>query len=72
MEVTTLDYEPIRAGMEQAIPYNRHVGLAVTEVAEGRGVVTLPEGEHLHNHVPEAASPAEKSAPARRARSSSR
>src|SRR3954468_2371001 len=50
-EVTTLDYEPIRAGMEQAIPYNRHVGLAVSEVAEGRGVVTLPAGEHLHNHV---------------------
>ena len=46
-----MDYEPIRAGMEQAIPYNRHVGLTVTEVAEGRGVVTLPEGEHLHNHV---------------------
>jgi acyl-coenzyme A thioesterase PaaI-like protein len=51
MEVTPLDYEPIRAGMEQAIPYNRHVGLAVAEVAEGRGVVTLPEGDHLHNHV---------------------
>ena len=46
-----MDYEPIRAGMERAIPYNRHVGLAVTEVAEGRGVVTLPEAEHLHNHV---------------------
>jgi acyl-coenzyme A thioesterase PaaI-like protein len=51
MEVTTLDFEPIRAGMEQAIPYNRHVGLTVAEVAEGRGVVTLPAGEHLHNHV---------------------
>jgi acyl-coenzyme A thioesterase PaaI-like protein len=51
MEVTALDYEPIRAGMEQAIPYNRHVGLTVAEIADGRGVVTLPEADHLPNHV---------------------
>jgi acyl-coenzyme A thioesterase PaaI-like protein len=51
MEVTPLDFEPIRAGMEQAIPYNRHLGLEVTEVADGRGVVSLPERENLHNHV---------------------
>lgn len=51
MEVTTLDYEALRAGFEAAIPYNRHVGLEVGEVGEGRGVITLPDDERLHNHV---------------------
>ena len=51
MEVHALDYEPVRAGLEQAIPYNRHIGLRVTEVAEGRGVVVLPAADNLHNHV---------------------
>jgi acyl-coenzyme A thioesterase PaaI-like protein len=51
MEVIPLDYEAVRAGMEAAIPYNRHLGLSVAEVADGRGVVVLPQEEHLHNHV---------------------
>ena len=51
MEVSELDYEAVRAGMEAAIPFNRHVGLSVTEVGEGRGVVALPAEDHLHNHV---------------------
>jgi acyl-coenzyme A thioesterase PaaI-like protein len=51
MEVTILDYEAVRAGLEAAIPFNRHVGLEVSEVAEGRGVVVLPDDERLHNHV---------------------
>jgi acyl-coenzyme A thioesterase PaaI-like protein len=46
-----LDYEAVASGLNQAIPFNRHLGLVVDEVAPGRGVVTLPEGEHLHNHV---------------------
>ncbi len=46
-----MDYEAVRAGMEAAIPFNRHVGLSVTEVGEGRGVVLLPAEDHLHNHV---------------------
>jgi acyl-coenzyme A thioesterase PaaI-like protein len=46
-----LDYEAVAAGLNQAIPFNRHIGLVVEEVAPGRGVVTLPDGEHLHNHV---------------------
>jgi acyl-coenzyme A thioesterase PaaI-like protein len=46
-----LDYEAVAAGLNQAIPFNRHLGLVVDEVAPGRGVVTLPDGEHLHNHV---------------------
>jgi acyl-coenzyme A thioesterase PaaI-like protein len=51
MEVIPLDYEPVRAGLEAAIPYNRYLGLTVSEVAEGSGVVVLPEEDHLHNHV---------------------
>ena len=46
-----MDYEAVAAGLNEAIPFNRHVGLVVEEVAPGRGVVTLPDGEHLHNHV---------------------
>jgi acyl-coenzyme A thioesterase PaaI-like protein len=39
------------AGLNQAIPFNRHVGLEVVEIAPGRGVVTLPDSADLHNHV---------------------
>jgi acyl-coenzyme A thioesterase PaaI-like protein len=46
-----MDYDVVRAGLEQAIPFNRHLGLEVIEVAEGRASVRLPEGEHLNNHV---------------------
>ena len=46
-----MDYEALRAGLEQAIPYNRYVGLDVAEVADGRAVVRLPAEEHLKNHV---------------------
>ncbi len=46
-----MDYEAVAAGLNDAIPFNRHLGLVVEEVAPGRGVVTLPEGEELHNHV---------------------
>jgi acyl-coenzyme A thioesterase PaaI-like protein len=49
--VATLDFDAVAAGLNQAIPFNRHLGLVVDEVAPGRGVVTLPDGEHLHNHV---------------------
>jgi acyl-coenzyme A thioesterase PaaI-like protein len=46
-----MDYEVVRAGLEQAIPFNRHLGLEVVEVAEGRGAVQLPDDERLVNHV---------------------
>ncbi|HLM25354.1 MAG TPA: DUF4442 domain-containing protein [Thermoleophilaceae bacterium] len=46
-----MDYEAVRAGYEQAIPFNQHVGLEMVEVADGVGVVRLPEGGHLLNHV---------------------
>ena len=37
-----MDYEAVRAGLQQAIPFNSHIGLEVVEVADGRGVVRLP------------------------------
>jgi acyl-coenzyme A thioesterase PaaI-like protein len=46
-----MDFDAVAAGLNQAIPFNRHIGLVVEEIAPGRGVVTLPDGEHLHNHV---------------------
>jgi acyl-coenzyme A thioesterase PaaI-like protein len=46
-----LDYDALAAGLNQAIPFNMHVGLRVEEVGPGRGVVTLPDSDHLHNHV---------------------
>ena len=46
-----MDYEAVRQGLEQAIPYNRFLGLDVAEVADGRGVVRLPADDRLKNHV---------------------
>jgi acyl-coenzyme A thioesterase PaaI-like protein len=46
-----VDFAAVAAGMNEALPFNRHLGLVVDEVAPGHGVVTLPEGDHLHNHV---------------------
>src|SRR4051795_9779850 len=46
-----MDFDAVAAGLNDAIPFNRHLGLVVEEVAPGRGVVTLPDGDHLHNHV---------------------
>ena len=46
-----MDYEAIRGGLEQAIPFNKYIGLAVVEVADGRGEVTLPDRDELRNHV---------------------
>jgi acyl-coenzyme A thioesterase PaaI-like protein len=46
-----MDYEAVRAGLQAAIPYNNHVGLQYTKVAEGEGVVKLPDADQLKNHV---------------------
>jgi len=46
-----IDFEVIRAGLQQAIPFNTFVGLEVAEVSEGRGVVVLPARPELTNHV---------------------
>jgi acyl-coenzyme A thioesterase PaaI-like protein len=46
-----MDYEAVRAGLEQAIPFNKHLGLQVVEVSDGSGSVLLPDDEALRNHV---------------------
>jgi acyl-coenzyme A thioesterase PaaI-like protein len=46
-----MDYGAVRAGLEQAIPFNKHIGLEVVEVTETSGSVRLPDDERLLNHV---------------------
>jgi acyl-coenzyme A thioesterase PaaI-like protein len=46
-----MDYEAIRGGLAQAVPFNAHVGLEVTEVGPGTGIVRLPDRDELRNHV---------------------
>jgi acyl-coenzyme A thioesterase PaaI-like protein len=45
------DYDAMAEALQGAIPFNTHVGLEVAEVADGRGVVRLPDEGKLHNHV---------------------
>lgn len=45
-----MDFEAIRGGLEQAIPFNVTLGLEIVEVAAGRGVVRLPDDARLRNH----------------------
>lgn len=46
-----MDYEAVRTGLAQAIPYNTHLGLELVEVKEGSGSVRLPDEAYLKNHV---------------------
>jgi acyl-coenzyme A thioesterase PaaI-like protein len=46
-----MDYDAIRAGMQEAIPFNSHVGLQIAEIGQGVGVVKLPDRSELRNHV---------------------
>jgi acyl-coenzyme A thioesterase PaaI-like protein len=46
-----MDYEAIRGGLQQAVPFNAHLGLQVAEVGPGTGVVRLPDRDELRNHV---------------------
>ena len=46
-----MDYAAVAAGLQQAIPFNVHLGLEVVEVGPGLGVVRLPERDDLLNHV---------------------
>ena len=45
------DFDALRDALQGAIPFNGHLGLEVVEVGDGRGVVRLPDDDHLHNHV---------------------
>jgi acyl-coenzyme A thioesterase PaaI-like protein len=46
-----VDYAAVAAGMNQAIPFNVHLGIETVTVAPDHGVVKLPSEPHLHNHV---------------------
>lgn len=46
-----MDYDALRDGLAQAIPYNSHLELQFVEVADGSGAVRLPDEEKLRNHV---------------------
>jgi acyl-coenzyme A thioesterase PaaI-like protein len=46
-----MDFDAIRRGLEQAIPFNVHLGLEVVEVGEGSGAVRLADDARLRNHV---------------------
>jgi acyl-coenzyme A thioesterase PaaI-like protein len=49
--MAAIDYAAVAAGLNQAIPFNSHVGLETTEVRADGGVVRLPDEAQLHNHV---------------------
>jgi acyl-coenzyme A thioesterase PaaI-like protein len=46
-----MDYDAIRGGLQEAVPFNAHVGLEVAEVGPGTGIVRLPDRDELRNHV---------------------
>lgn len=46
-----MDFRALADALGDNIPFNRHVGLQVSEIAPGRAVVRLPEDERLRNHV---------------------
>ena len=47
----SVDFEAVRAGLEQAIPFNKYLGLEVVAVADGSGSLRLPDDPNLLNHV---------------------
>lgn len=46
-----VDFETIRGGLEQAVPFSAHLGLRIVEVGPGHGVVVLPDDRRLRNHT---------------------
>jgi acyl-coenzyme A thioesterase PaaI-like protein len=46
-----MDFEAIRLAVQNAVPFNQHLHLELKEVADGKGVVTLPDRAELKNHI---------------------
>jgi acyl-coenzyme A thioesterase PaaI-like protein len=46
-----IDYAAIAAGMNEAVPFNKFIGLETVTIAADRGVVRLPQSKDLTNHV---------------------
>jgi acyl-coenzyme A thioesterase PaaI-like protein len=49
--VRGMDYDALREGLQQAVPFNSHLRLEIREVSPERGVVALPDRDELRNHV---------------------
>ena len=45
------DFELIAQGMNEAVPFVKHLGLEVLEISAGEATVRLPERTELTNHV---------------------
>ena len=45
------DFDALVAGMTQAVPFARFVGIEVSSIGEGESLVVLPERPELANHV---------------------
>jgi uncharacterized protein (TIGR00369 family) len=45
------DYEAIAEGMQQAVPFARHLGLEIVGIGAGEATVRLPDRPELVNHV---------------------
>jgi acyl-coenzyme A thioesterase PaaI-like protein len=46
-----MDYDGMRAGLAQMIPFNAFLGIELAELSEGRAVAVLPDRDELKNHV---------------------
>ncbi len=45
------DFDAIAAGIPEAVPFAKFLGLEINRIGEGESVVTLPERPELTNHV---------------------
>jgi len=45
------DFELIAQGMNEAVPFVKHLGLEVLEISAGEATVRMPERTELTNHV---------------------
>jgi acyl-coenzyme A thioesterase PaaI-like protein len=50
-EMTPAVREMLRAGLEQAVPFNVHNDIRICQVADTYGEAELPDAAHLKNHI---------------------
>jgi acyl-coenzyme A thioesterase PaaI-like protein len=48
---TAPDYEKMCEHANTMVPFSNHVGTRMIEISPGRGVVEVPAGEQMHNHM---------------------
>lgn len=46
-----MDFEAIRIAVQNAVPFNNHLGLELKSLSAGEGVVVLPDRAELKNHI---------------------